>query len=153
MREQNVCTEIVNSIKACGAWAYKIDDPRVFGPNIFHRKRPFDIFALHGPVGLAIEVKLLKSYAKISRRLMQDHQIENFDTITAQGGNAFLMVNVRISDAKINRLYTFNWSRWGKIIKQTGIAKDILLTLPYCQGAKGLFNLSSLLGGLQLERK
>jgi hypothetical protein len=148
MREANVCTEIVNSLKACGAWAYKIDDPRGFAPGIFHRPRPFDILFFAGTKGGAIEVKMIKEWRSLKASMFQDHQIQNLDTIKAIGGNAYCLLNVRIKTPYTNRLIILKWKEWGEIIKTTGIDKKTLESLSYCQGTKGLFNLYTLIGDM-----
>jgi hypothetical protein len=153
MKESVCCTEIVNSFIKAGHWAYKIPDPRVFVQNgnpVRHRKRPFDIVAYVGSIGLAIEVKILKKWKKFSPKQIEPHQVIALDKITAQGGYAFIFLNIRISDDDTteNRLIIFDWFVWSQVLTKTGLSKNRLKELPYCQGSKGLFRIDTFLGGI-----
>lgn len=141
MRESTVCTEIVNSFKAQNCWSYKIVDPTFAEIKFGTSKRPFDIITFIEEFGLAIEVKLMKKWAKFSPTMFKEHQFWHLDQITKKGGLAYVFLNIRIKEEKINRLLIFEWNKWGEVIKKTGLSKQRLAELHYCQGSKGLFNL------------
>lgn len=143
MRESQVCTEIVNSFKSENCWCYKIPDPSFQEIKFGTTRRPFDIIAFVGDYGLAIEVKLMKKWQKLSPNIFQPHQFYHLDSITDKGGLAYLFLNIRITEPRENRLLIFPWEKWRNVIKQTGLSRHRLAELNYCQGSKGLFNLKT----------
>jgi penicillin-binding protein-related factor A (putative recombinase) len=145
VNEKQVCTEITKSFFQHGHYAYKIKDPNYQEIMRGAEKRPFDIVAFVNEFGLAIEVKLIKKWQKFSPIMFKEHQFYHLDKIKNQGGLAYVFLNIRIPELKENRLIIFDWHKWGEVLKKTGLSRERLAELDYCQGAKGLFNLYTFL--------
>ena len=109
MKEAIVNTEIVNSLKAGGAWAYKIPDAlTIGGGNRFTAEKPCDIVGFYKGKGFAIESKQIKKYAPIGFKMLRPSQVRNFEEMISKGNRAFVFVNVRVPRDP-NRLLIFTY--------------------------------------------
>lgn len=147
MNEKVVCGEITKTFKHYGHWAMKIPDPSAADFRRSVEKRPFDIVAFVRDYGLAIEVKQIKKWQKFGPAQFEDHQPYYLNKVNDQGGLAYVFLNVRIKDPYENRLIIFEWHKWGPVLTGPGIHRNRLKELNYCQGHKGLFNISTFLKG------
>jgi len=152
MKEANFNTEIVNSIKDAGHWAYKIPDmPRVPGLLRFIPDKPCDIIASVGGRTVAIESKQFKKWQALGMRHLEDSQIKNLDEIVKDGGKGFIFLNIRIKGDKElgikreNKCLIFEWNEF-KLLNIVGSIKKLdLLHWAYIEGKLKRFDLSEFL--------
>lgn len=113
MREQTFTTEIMNSLKSYGFWAYKIPDApysRMKDAGLrFIPPKPCDIVACKDGKFYAIETKQMKKWEKLSIDTFTLSQITNMTNIVKAGGVAYAFVNVRIKKESIDELLIFKW--------------------------------------------
>lgn len=153
MKEKVFNTEVVNSLKALGAWAEKIPD-MPFNPLArFNPEKPSDILGGYKGRFFMIESKQMKKFEALGERHFQHNQIKSLDRAVATGNAAFVFVNVRIRAVKgennyENRLIVLDWKRWGQRIKTASIKAKEIKELPFVSGQKGLFPLDAFLQGL-----
>jgi len=121
LKENEVNTEIVNSIKRMGYWAYKIPDPSAnsFG-KVQATVRPFDIIASINGKSVAIETKIITTpYKKFSIDMLEPHQITN---LSEHDGYGFVFLNlrryVRMGPLKesTNTLFIWDWVKWSDFL-------------------------------------
>lgn len=143
MRESIFNTEIVNSLKATGAFAHKIADLPASKSRglIFTPTKPFDIFGCYKGVFFAVESKQFKEWKGFGISALRDNQIEALDNVVKTGGKAFVFINIRIVRTE-NRLIAFDWALWGEVVKAQAIGVKDMRTMPYIQGRKDLFDLA-----------
>jgi hypothetical protein len=145
MKEAKFNTEIVNSLKDCGAWAYKIPDmpSSLMVGGRFNPDKPCDIIACVRSRFVGIEGKMLRDYKAISLSLFRDNQVQSLDAMVEASGLAFAFINIRITESpRVNKLIIINWSKWRDTLKERTVPKRTVMTLPYIQGTKGRFDLS-----------
>ena len=98
MRERAFLGEFGASLRACGAWWYKMPDParEEFGTTRrFPEKRPFDgvFFAPHGLAG-AIEAKIIGPGERV---VLEPHQHEHLRQVSALGYQGWIVVRAEVS--------------------------------------------------------
>ena len=145
MRESKFNTEIVNSIKSKGYFAYKIPDTpasMIMGLR-YSPEKPCDTIACINGAFIAIESKQIKTIEGIALRHFRDTQVESLDTVVKNKGIAFALINVRVpKDKELGRLnycLGLDWAIWGPKLKN-GVkltAKDIREMLTSIKGMKG----------------
>lgn len=150
MREAIFNTEIANSLRAAGAFAYKIaDSPTSWTQQMtrFTPEKPCDIIGIYKGRGFLIECKQMKKFEAFAPSRMRTSQISSFDQMP---NSAFVFLNIRIKAVKgeskhENRLIIFPWpmlkARW---VDGSIKAKD-LVTMSYIKGKEGEFELGHFL--------
>jgi len=154
MRESVFNTEIVNSLRACGAWAYKISDSPAswtMKQTRFTPDKPCDIIGCYNGKFFAIEGKQIKKVKAFGQSTMRLSQIESLTEILDKGGRSFVFLNVRIKGVKgevkqENRLIIFDWSVLGAA--EGSIKKKDIDALPFIIGKSKLFDLREFLDEL-----
>jgi hypothetical protein len=168
MRESLFNTEITNSLKANGWFAYKIPDtPTSMLVGLrYTPEKPCDIIASINGRFTAIECKQIKSIKCFSIKDFRDVQIESLDKVVSDGGRAWAFINLRVQKDKEfgrqNLLIGLDWRVWGfklqsgfkfdaKLLRrllhayESNTLCDMLDELTYIvnisRGAKGLFDL------------
>jgi len=144
LRESTTNTEIVNSIKAAGHWAYKIPDfpQSMIAGSRFNPEKPFDIVAFIAGRAVAIEGKQFKKYQAFGERHMRPSQLEEFNRIVDRdAGRAFVFLNIRQPRPRLNRLLIFDWKNLRERFKDGSIKMRELEAQQYLEGRKKLFNL------------
>lgn len=142
MNEAKFNSELVSSLKAAGAWAYKIPDAPVsqtYGMQ-FTPKKPCDIVGCFGRTFFAIEGKQIKEFKAFGPNALRPSQKENLNQIVNTGGRAFVFLNIRIpvrNDYE-NRLLVFDWYRFKD---SSSIKKPDIMKYPYIAGKLGTFDL------------
>jgi hypothetical protein len=139
MRETNFNTEVMNSLKKFGAWAYKIADSPTswtMAATRFTPEKPCDIIACYDGKFLAIEGKQIKKFKAFGMSDMRPAQIKNLTEVIERGGRAFIFLNVRIPAIKgkqkrENRLLIFDWAMWKDRLERESIKKGELEISPY----------------------
>lgn len=114
MNEKKTNTEVTNSLKHFGFFAYKIAD--TMGTQFIVTK-PCDILACspHG-VFVAVECKLMKKWGKVDRKILRENQIESLDAAVARNGIAYFILNIHIAAnpqkgiKRESHLVVFDWS-------------------------------------------
>jgi len=122
MKESVFTSDVIRSLKRCGAWSYKImDSPTSWTMHItrFTADKPCDILGMYAGRFFAIENKQIKKWTKFGLENMRASQIRELENITRLGGEAFVLLNVRIKARKAkgrakawkheNRLIVFDW--------------------------------------------
>ena len=143
MKESQLCTEIVKSLRGAGAWAYKIPDasPMLRTVERFIPARAFDIIATHQGLAVAIEVKLLKTLGGLSPEKITSFEMDSLMGVEVAGGAGVLAVGYVCdpSDAqrkkdgcigsRVRELY-FLWAAdWAHLIRFTDgrpLRRDII---------------------------
>jgi len=147
MREKVFNTEIKNSLKALGFYAYKIPDmPTSYFGDVkqmrFNVAKPCDIFAAIYDKFVAIEGKMLREYKAFGIKYMRDIQIKNLDELEKTYDiPTFLFLNIRQTkpgQKRLNRLLIFSWSEFRS--REVWL-KDDLLKRIFWEGKKGIFDL------------
>lgn len=154
MDEKKANTEITNSLKAEGGWAYKIPDmpSSLMMMGSFNPEKPCDIIGCFSGKFLAIETKLIKTKKAISISLFQDSQIKHLDQIVESGnGAAYAFIVWRQPQPRVNKLFILNWAKWGRKLEEKSIPGKILDQLPYVQGAKKLYDLKEFVKCVELN--
>lgn len=153
MRESQFLTELIHSLKAHGAWAFKIADTpasMVMGLRYVPTK-PCDIIGCYKGKFFAIEGKQMKAFKAFGVNAMRLSQIENLTEINNAQGKSFVFLNIRIKGVKgekkqANRLVVFDWE--GFKAREESIKKKELLMCDYIKGKGGLYDLEDFLEGL-----
>jgi len=88
LNEKHFNTEIVNSLKDQGAWAYKIPDmpSSLMIGGRFNPDKPCDIIASVSGRFVGIEGKMLKEMKGISLSLFRDGQVDSLNDMLKSGG-------------------------------------------------------------------
>lgn len=144
MREQVFNTEVINSLRDAGAWAYKIPDmpSSLMVGGRFNPDKPCDIIACFKSRFIGIEGKMLKGFKGFSLSLFRNSQIKSLDEMVDSDGLAFAFINIRITQApRENRLIIINWSLWRNVLERKTIPKSLVERLPHIKGKKGRFDL------------
>lgn len=168
MRESIFNTEVTNSLKANGWFAYKIPDTpasMVIGLR-YTPEKPCDIIASVNGKFTAIECKQIKSIKCFSIRDFRDIQIESLDKVVRDGGRAWAFINLRVQKDKefkrMNLLIGLDWRVWGfqlqsgfkfdaKLLRKMihayennkfyDMLEDLAYNVNISCGSKGLFDL------------
>ena len=153
MRESDFNTEIVNSIKALGGWAYKIPDIVPGGGSRFTPDKPCDILGGYKGKFIGIESKQMKKFEALGIRHVRYNQEKSLDEMVAKGNRAFLFINVRIRAVKgkvkrENRLIPLDWKEWGPVLKLGSLKASEIEKLYYITGTDGKFHLREVLDSL-----
>jgi hypothetical protein len=144
MREAQFSTEVTRSLKAAGAWAWKIPDQPVswtFRHTRFAAEKPCDILFCYRSKFGAIESKQMKKFEAFGLRHMRDSQIRNLDEISERGGIAYVFLNVRIA-RKENRLIALDWKVWKAQLEIMSLSGKEVAALPHIKGTGDRFPLS-----------
>jgi len=160
MRESVFNTEVKNSIKEYGGWAYKIPDSpvsRTMGATTFTPEKPCDIiFAYRStfnkkakPIWGGIEGKQMKKFESFGIMDIRASQIRNLTEMDKLGAKCFIFLNVRIAKLRgnkhENRLIIFKWPDITKVLRYGCIGKDDIERAPHIKGKNGLFDLRDFL--------
>lgn len=136
MRESQFNTEMVQSLRYWGAFAYKLADlPASLTRALrFTPDKPCDIIAGFAGKMVGIESKQMKKYEAFGLRHIRDSQVEHMNAMIAAGCRAFVILNIRIRAVKgetkhENRTVIFDWKEFREQ-KESIKAKD-LKSLPY----------------------
>lgn len=120
MKEAHFSTETVRSIRHHGGWGYKIPDAPITKEILkitrFTNAKPADIVACFDGRFVAIETKQFKEWKAMSKHDFRPEQIKGLTDIVANGGRAFVFLNIRIKKPYENRLIVFDWATWGERI-------------------------------------
>jgi hypothetical protein len=94
VKEAQVCTEIVNSLKEQGAWAWKIPDasPMLRAQQRYIPARAFDIIAIYKGMPLAIEVKLIRTGGGLSSDRITQFERDSLLAAAEAGCRSFLAI-------------------------------------------------------------
>lgn len=113
MKEAKFTTETVRSVRHHGGWAYKIPDAPITKEILkitrFTAAKPCDIVCCIDGRMIAIETKQFKKWEALGLRHFEPEQIEGMNRIVANGGRAFVFLNIRIKKPYTNRLLVFEW--------------------------------------------
>lgn len=142
IKESHFNTEIVNSLKEAGAWAYKIPD--VLGTR-FTSDKPFDIVGMYGKKGFAIESKQIKSWKAFGSRYLRPSQIENLQLVEDTGNKSFVFLNVRIPANKAENTRRENCLiifRFKDLMAKRVVKRDVLRMMPRIDGHKKRFDMA-----------
>lgn len=157
MKEAIFSTEIVRSIRHHGGWAFKIPDMPITKELLkitrFTNAKPCDIVSTFNGQFVAIETKQFKKWEALGVRHFRPEQLSGMTDIVANGGRAFVFLNIRIKADKIkklmavNRLLVFDWSTWGPRIMKRSIFAESLRQRPHydpmiCPKGKIIFDLT-----------
>jgi Holliday junction resolvase len=118
VRESTFNTEVVNSLKAEGFFAYKIPDtPASIVRGLrYSPEKPCDIVASIGGKFVAIESKQIKKIQAFGLRDFRESQIDSLNKIVRDGGKAYAFLNIRVHGDKefkrLNLLVGLNWKYW-----------------------------------------
>ncbi len=154
MRESTFNTEIVNSLKSIGAFAYKIADApssRMSGMS-FTLSKPCDIIGGYRGLFFGIEGKLMKELASFSAKDLRPSQMDALEEMEQNGNPSFVFLNVRLptrnkkgeKQKRLNALVIFDWALFGSFFKSGYVwDKDQILSLAMKspKGFKGKFDL------------
>ena len=126
--EKDLCTEIIRSFEAIGAFAFKVPDAPGYwrgdaeAPTRFTPTRAFDIIAIVQGRGYAIEAKIKRNGGAVKPEEIRDEQRECLSRVHAAGGGAYLAVGYRFKCGPAQRktfgsvfareLYLVRWDRW-----------------------------------------
>ena len=143
MKESTFNSELVNSLKRHGAWAYKIPDSPVSRMTFrtqFTPEKPCDIVAIYRGTGIAIESKQIKKFEAFNAMTaLRPNQIKALDAVGKAGGRPFVFLNIRIKAVKgsvkqENRVIIFDWIEWREVFESGSIKKKPLMDLVFIQG-------------------
>ena len=158
IKESFFNTEIVNSIKYHGGWAYKVPDMPVsmlVGLR-YTPEKPCDILASHRGFSFAIEGKMLKGYQAFHPNVMRPSQVREFNDMSERDMLAFVFLNIRRSgDSKksikhANNLIIFEWTHLRDHWEANGsIKKNELEELSFLRGSKSRFDLRKFLDNVR----
>jgi len=150
MRESTFNTEITNSLKEQGAFAYKIADQPTswtMSKTRFTPDKPCDIICLYRGTGVLIECKMSKKFEAFGLRHLRPSQLKAMDEAVAKGSRAFVFLNIRFRPE--NRLLIFEWSPEFKArITESSIKAKEIAEIYFIKGAKKRFDLDGFLGSL-----
>lgn len=156
MQEKNFQTEVINSLKANGAFAYKIPDQPRYSDSAqrFNPPKRFDILAVYSGVPLAIECKFYKEFKGFGLNQFRDEQIDALNDHAAAGGKSFAFLNIRIKKPYENRLLIFDWPWFYRTLSRAGkcIPKNEIELYPFLVGYKSQFPLSNWLNELAVKK-
>lgn len=143
MNEAKFNHEVIKSLRRAGAFAHKLADmPKGAGAfSRFNPPKPCDIIAGYKGLFIGIESKQLKKWEGFSIKKLRPNQIEALDEMIAARCAAFVFVNVRITEKRVNILIPLNWKIWGDQLKCATIKKEQLKGLAF---DKGLFSVEGL---------
>jgi len=149
MRESVFCSELVKSLRQCGAYAHKLpDSPASYGgaKMRFSAGKQFDVMAVFKGLPLAIECKLYKQFKGFGLNQLRDEQVQALNAYWEAGGRPFVALNIRRKAIRgvqtyENRLLLFDWPLRFH-------SKAEIEAYPYIEGSKGLFSLDSWLTSL-----
>lgn len=141
MKESIFTSDLIRSLKVCGSWCYKImDSPTSWTMHItrFTADKPCDILGMYRGRFFAIENKQIKKWTKFGLENLRASQIRELENITNLGGDAYVMLNIRIKARKAkgrakawkheNRLLIFSW---GAIRMKGTYSKEELMGLKF----------------------
>lgn len=140
MKESVSNSEIVRSLKALGAWAYKIADfptQKTMSLTRFTVTKPCDIIAGYRGYILPIEGKLIKKRGSFGMKDMRPAQVENLDKLIEAGCDAWVFLNLRVPAGTLfkgsvyprqDKLLIFAWNQFRKM--KNNYTFDMLLTIP-----------------------
>lgn len=107
MREAQLCSEVVKSLRDAGAWAYKIPDaphlPAGDGKPRFTPAKPFDVAAVVEGTAVAVEVKLKRNAGGLSRKQFTDFELSSLAAFAEAGGSALVAVGYRATLGPLNQ--------------------------------------------------
>jgi len=145
VRETQFNSEVIKSLRAEGAWCYKIPDSPTswtMRQTRFTPAKPCDIVGCYLGEFFAIEGKQMKKFQAFGLRQLRDGQIKSLNEIEAAGGKAFVFLNVRIKRPLTNNLYVFFWPEYKLIWENGPLKKRDLEGLIPIKGGKGVFPLA-----------
>jgi hypothetical protein len=136
MKEATHSTEVIRSIRHHGGWGYKIPDTPITKEILkitrFTNAKPADIVACFDGRFVAIETKQFKKWKALSRHDFRPEQIKGLTDIVANGGRAFVFLNIRIKKPYENRLIIFDWATWGERLSTGSVhAKELQARVYY----------------------
>lgn len=138
MKEAFFTTEVGRSIRHYGGYSYKIPDAPITKEILkltrFTAAKPSDIVACIDGRFVAIETKQIKSWKALSIKHFEPEQIKGMTSIVANGGRAFIFLNVRINikgQPKENRLLIYDWAVWGERLAEKSFFAKELKVRPY----------------------
>jgi penicillin-binding protein-related factor A (putative recombinase) len=135
MRETQFNSEVMTSLKAFGAWSYKIADSPTswtMARTRFTPEKPCDIVGCYASKFFAIEGKQIKSFKAFGMNSLRQSQIDSLNDIVSRGGAAFVFLNIRIKAAKSvgvkqdDRLLIFEWTEFKEITANGSLKKKII---------------------------
>lgn len=128
MKESHFNTEVVNSLKHFGYFAYKLGDQVPTPGSRFIPEKPCDIVSC-SPRGvfIAIESKQLKKWASLNHKILRQNQVDALDKVVKRKGKAFLFLNIRVNKPKLeNWCVVFNWKEHRENIMSNKYTIDVL---------------------------
>jgi len=137
----------MRSLRHRGAWAYKIPDAPITRELLkitrFTAPKPCDIVVNKGGSFYAIECKQIKKFRAFGGKDIRPAQVEHLTHIVQTGGVAYIFLNVRITNPRVNRLYVFDWKEWGDVLSTGTIKKkeleQMLFVEPELDSRKKIF--------------
>lgn len=156
MKEADFTADLMDSLRAHGAYCYKIaDSPASWTAGItrFTPDKPCDVVTCFKGQFIAIECKQIKKFQAFGRTQIRQSQMDAADAICAAGGLAYIFLNIRIKAVKgvskpENRLLIFEWREWSKTFKAGTIKQKDLMSWSHTTGTKGIYDLDKFIGGL-----
>ena len=141
MKEAVFCTEVVNSLKHLGHWAYKIPDVPAIKSVRFSPNKPADIILVTQGYPVLIECKQFKQYQAFGMRHLTEHQPDALHEFCSKGkGRAFIFINIRRPtithkrQRRCNRLIIYEWAHICNRLEKESIKKPELEAQPYIEG-------------------
>lgn len=156
MREAIFNTEVVNTQKHFGRFAYKLGDMIPSATLRFIPEKPCDIITCTDRGQLvAIESKQIKKWGGLKGKMLRDNQVTALDKVVKNSGLAFLFLNIRIprhNDQQAeNWCVVFNWAIHREAIMNneytTAVLKDGYVgtwVRPFKVGKKIMWELKNL---------
>lgn len=131
MREAIFNTEVVNTLKSYGWFAYKLGDMIPSASLRFIPEKPCDIISCTSRGQLiAIESKQIKKWSGLKAKMLRDNQVSALDKVVKNSGLAFLLLNIRIprhNDKQAeNWCVVFNWAKHREAILNNEYTSKVL---------------------------
>lgn len=143
MNEKLFNTEVVNSLKHEGAWAYKIPDmpSSLMAGGRFNPDKPCDVVGCAEGRFIGIESKQFKEIKGFSLRYLRYNQVDSLNQMHEAGGRAYVFLNIRVASPRENRLIIFSWGKWRDVLETKIVPKKLIMELPHIKGKKKKFDL------------
>lgn len=133
MNEAQFQNELKKSFNSRGHFCEKIPDAVRSMGSRFIPTKPADLFGHVEGKAFLIECKQIKKWRTWGMRDMRPSQIKGLTDFADTGGAAYVILNVRITKERENRLILFTWAQL-KRFKKFNI--DELKDLDYVIGSK-----------------